>query len=210
MFEIVRTIKETDRNCNFTALGFLVYSEGTHAAIIINYESVLYQFHFTGEIEFCNVKHDFFHKITDTIDTRLIPSFYAYCRRVQKKANPQYGYFYSGEFYDEEGIHFSDKPIGERMTCVGFCLNVLKGFLEKDYIYFHDWDENTHTAPDYLIKYAKKHNLNLEDISESHRRITPLELITSGFFTNIPIRKANIDSEIVQVKEYLYNSLHNN
>lgn len=207
MFEIVRTLKEADRNCDFVALGLgHTVDGGTHSTIIINYESTLYQFHFTGKIEFCNVCHDFFHKITDTINTKLTPSFYAYCRRIEKKANPIYGYFYSGEFYDKNGTHFADKPIGERMTCVGFCLNVLKGFLEEDYILYQDWDETSHNYSGYLIKYAEKYNLNIEEISNSHRRITPLELITSAFFTNIPIKKLNIDSKIDQVQEYIYNN----
>jgi len=94
------------------------------------------------------------------------------------------------------------------MTCVGFCLNVLKGFLEEDYINYQDWDESSHTSsPDYLIKYAKRYNLNIDDISKSHRRITPLELLTSAFFTNTPILKSSIDSKIEQAKEYIYKSL---
>lgn len=208
MFEIVRTLKESDRNNDFVALGFYDNQGINHATIIIKYNSLLYQFHFAGkEIDFSYVCYDFFHKITDTINANLTPAFFAYCRHIKKKANPKYGYFYSGEFYDKDGTHFADKPIGERMTCVGFCLNVLKGFLEEDYIYYQDWDENSHTELDYLINYAQRHNLKIEDISESHRRITPLELITSGFFINTPIKKSNIDSKIESVREYIYNNL---
>lgn len=125
MFEIVRTLEETDRNCDFVAIGYQGANFYTHAAIIIQLDSKLYQFHFTGEVELIEVEDDFFHKITDTIDSKLIPSFYAYCRRIKKYAKPKFGFFYSGEYYNKTGEHFSNTNIGERMTCVGFCLNVL-------------------------------------------------------------------------------------
>lgn len=208
MFEIIKTLQEGDRDCDFVALGFLENEGNNHATLIIKYNSELYQYHYTSrEIDFSNVSYDFFHKITETIQTSLVPAFYAHCREILKRANPQYGYFYSGEFYDRNGIHFSDKAVGERMTCVGFCLNVLKGFLEEDYIYYLDWDENSHDSPDYLVKYANNHNLKIEDISLSHRRITPLELLTSAFFVDTPIKKTKIDSKKEEVKDYIYSNM---
>lgn len=210
MFEIVRTLNESDRKSDFIALAFLENRGIHHAAIIINFNNQLYQFHYTGaDIDFGIVgSYDFFHKITETVDVDLTPAFYAYCRQIQKKAKPQYGYFYSGEYYDKNGIHFSEKSIGERMTCVGFCLNVLKGFLEEDYVNYQDWDERSHdSSPGYLIEYAKRHNLDINDISKSHRRITPLELLTSAFFAKVPILKSQIDSKIEQVKEYIFENI---
>ena len=148
--------------------------------------------------------YEYFHKRTETIHKEEIPAFIAYCNSIKKNANPIYGYFYSGEYYDNKGIHFSEKSIGERMTCVGFCMNVLKGFLENDYLKYTDWDSSSHST-DYLLKYAEKYNLDVASIQESHRRISPIEILTSGFFHNIPISKIEIDSKLTEVKEYLLN-----
>ena len=76
----------------------------------------------------------YFHKTTLTIHPDEVPAFIVYCQQIKQKAKPIYGFFYSGEFYDKEGNYLMNKDLGERMTCVGFCLNVLKGFLEEDYI----------------------------------------------------------------------------
>jgi hypothetical protein len=205
MFEIINTLNEEDISENFVAIGNLINEdkEPYHAALIIKYNSNLLQYHYTGsEIELSDVNFDYFHKKTKTIHKDEIPAFIAYCNSIMKNANPIYGYFYSGEYYDNKGVHFSKKAIGERMTCVGFCLNVLKGFLEKDYLNYIDWDSSTHSN-EYLLKYAEKHNLNVDDIQESHRRISPIEMLTSGFFYNIPISKIEIDGKLDQVKEYL-------
>lgn len=164
-------------------------------------------FHFDGkEILYDNINNEYcFHKITDTIHTELIPSFIMMCQRVMKTANPRYGYFYSGEYYDTDGVHFSEKTISETMTCSGFCLNILKGFLENDYIFYTDWDSTSHTAENYLERFANHVNIDKDKISESHRRISPLELLCSGYFSNIPIRKSQIDLKIDQTSEYLSN-----
>ncbi|WP_395077593.1 hypothetical protein [Flavobacterium sp.] len=207
MFEIINTLKEEDITENFVAIGNLINEnkEPYHSALIIKYNSDLIQYHYTGsEIELRNIDFEYFHKRTKTIHKEEIPAFIAYCKSIQKNANPIYGYFYSGEYYDNNGEHFCKKEIGERMTCVGFCLNVLKGFLEVDYLKYNDWDSSTHSN-EYLIKYAEKHNLDILKIQESHRRISPIEILSSGFFYNTPISKIEIDSKVDEIKEYLIN-----
>ena len=207
MFEIINTLNEKDINENFVAIGNLINEdkEPFHAALIIKYNSFLLQYHYTGsDIELSDVNFEYFHKRTKTIHKEEIPAFIAYCNSIKKNANPIYGYFYSGEYYDDKGMHFSEKAIGETMTCVGFCLNVLKGFLETDYLNYIDWDSLTHSN-DYLLKYAEKHNLEVATIQESHRRISPIEILTSGFFYNIPISKIEIDGKQGEVKDYLVN-----
>jgi hypothetical protein len=207
MFEIINTLNEQDISEDFVAIGNLIneHKEPYHAALIIKYNSNLLQYHYTGtDIELSEVDYEYFHKRTKTIHKEEIPAFIAYCNSIKKNANPIYGYFYSGEYYDNKGIHFSEKSIGERMTCVGFCMNVLKGFLENDYLKYTDWDSSSHST-DYLLKYAEKHKLDVASIQESHRRISPIEILTSGFFYNIPISKIEIDSKLAEVEEYLLN-----
>lgn len=207
MFEIVRSNYESDINVDFVAIGNLIDNnfESTHSAFLIKYDETIYVFHYTGwEIEFKSQQadDDYYHKITETITPDEIPAFLAYAKTIKKYANPIYGYFYSGEYYDLNGEHFGDKNLGERMTCVGFCLNVLKGFLEEDYILHTDWSEESHNDSDYLEKYCAEHNIELSLIQSSHRRITPRECLTSCFFKELPIRKTQIDNNINQVNNH--------
>ena len=115
MFEIVQSNKESDRVSDFIALGNLRNgTESYHSAFIIRYEDVLFEFHYTGEsIEYVEIIRDYYHKITDTILPEEVPSFIAQCNNIKKNANPKYGYFYSGESYDINGVHLSNKDLGE-------------------------------------------------------------------------------------------------
>lgn len=207
MFEIINTLNEQDISEDFVAIGNLINGDKVpfHAALIIKYNSILFQYHYTSsDIEFEEVDYEYFHKRTKTIHKEEVPAFIAYCNSIKKNANPIYGYFYSGEYYDNKGVHFSEKTIGERMTCVGFYINVLKGFLEDDYLKYTDWDSSSHST-DYILKYADKHKLDVASIQESHRRISPIEILTSGFFYNIPIPKTDIDNKLTEVEEYFLN-----
>jgi hypothetical protein len=199
MFEIVRSKKESDRVSDYVALGNLLddKTNSYHSAFVIQYNNELYEFHYTGsDIELISLRRDYFHKITDTININEVPAFLAQCTNIQKNANPKYGYFYSGESYDINGNHSSNSNLGEVMTCVGFCLNVLKGFHEEeDYIEYSDWNSDSHEEPNYLKNYCDWHGLDPEKIQSSHRRITPRELLISGFFKELPIRKFDIDKK---------------
>lgn len=202
-FDIVRSKVEGDINTNFVGLANLLFGiESYHAAFVIKQDTELFEFHYTGsEICFDSIKDDYYHKRTTTILPEEVPAFIAFCKNVKKHANPTYGYFYSGESYNNQGIHQSSIDLGERMTCVGFCLNILKGFIEKDYLDYKTWDESTHEDSDYLENYCKKHNLDKSKIQNSHRRICPREYLVSGFFDVLPITKQQIDKEKTRVDE---------
>lgn len=197
MFEIIRTLEESVLSSDYVAIGNLLKKKvSTHSAFIIQRNGVLFEFHYTGQwIEFKPLYNDYYHKVTETIHKDEVPAFIAQCVNITKKANPEYGFFYSGETYDQDGNHLSSSDLGERMTCAGFCLNVLKGFLEDEYLEYSDWDSTTHDNPGYLEYYCKKHNLDLDKVKAAHRRITPRECLISCFFETLPIRKADIDSK---------------
>ncbi|SOU86795.1 conserved hypothetical protein [Tenacibaculum dicentrarchi] len=207
MFDIINTLTEKDVKNDYVAIGTYINTEKipAHSVLVIKYNNTINHFHFTSkEILYDEVYNNTcFHKITETIKPELIPSFIMMCKRILKKANPRYGYFYSGEYYDTNGIHFSEKTISETMTCSGFCINVLKGFLEKDYIVYTDWNTTSFPTQDYLERFANHFNIDKDKISESHRRISPLELLCSGYFSNLPIKKKHIDLKIDETSEYL-------
>lgn len=209
MFDIINSFTEVDIKNNFIAIGSYIGKDKIpeHSVLVIKYNNEINHFHYGGkEILFDNIYNEnCFHKITETINAELIPSFIMMCKRVMKKANPRYGYFYSGEYYDTNGVHFSEKEISETMTCSGFCLNILKGFLEQDYIFYNDWNTPSYPTNDYLERFANHFNIDKDKISESHRRISPLELLCSGYFSSLPIRKSQIDLKVDETAEYLLN-----
>jgi hypothetical protein len=205
MFEITRSRIESDRISDFVALGNLVNGAVSyHSAFIIKYNRMIYEIHYPGPgegIEIENLKGDYFHKITDTILPEEVPAFIALCKNIQKNANPEYGFFYSGESYDVNGNHLSNQDIGEVMTCVGFCINVMKGYHEEDYLEFTDWQSESQSTK-YLEEYCKIHNLDIDKIRAFHRRITPREFLISGFYNNLPIEKKEIEKKEPEVQEY--------
>lgn len=210
MLELVNTATEKNYKNDFIAIGCWKDDDGNpfHSVFIIKYNNETYQYHYTGEdtdaIKYDkDIRSNCFHKITFTIHPHIIPSFIMMCKQIQKKANPRYGFFYTGEYFDFNGQHFSEKEIGQTMTCTGFCLNVLKGFLEENYIDYTEWTEETHQEYNYLQNFADEHGLNVEDIAESHRRISPLDLICSAYFSDLPIKKEDIDSKKEEVSTYL-------
>ncbi|MCB9232492.1 MAG: hypothetical protein H6581_12555 [Bacteroidia bacterium] len=208
MFRIVRTKHESVENSDFVAPANLVKNgESYHAAIIIRYSGSMYEFHYPGPssgIEFNSNIRDYHHTVTYTIHADEIPSFIAYCKNIRDRANPLYGYFYSGESYDLHGNHLSNNDLGERMTCVGFCLNVFKGFLEEDYLKYSDWDGSSNPVQNsaYLESFCKEHGFKVDEIAPFHRRITPREFLISGFFNELPIRKEWIDDKKDEVQRY--------
>lgn len=208
MFEIINTYTEQHVKDDFVAIGSYINGDKTpeHSVIVINYNNEINHFHFTGKSVLYDevYNEDCFHIVIKNIDSKLLPSFIVMCKRILKKANPRYGFFYSGEFYDASGTHFSDKQISETMTCSGFCLNVLKGFLEKDYIEYTDWNATSYPTENYLEWFANRFGIDKDKISESHRRISPLELLCSAYFLKLPIRKKQIDSKLDEAQQYLF------
>lgn len=209
MFSIVRSNHESGCTSNFVAIGNLIDHElkSCHAAIIIQKDKELFEFHFDGEmVELKTIEDDYYHKILSIIKPDDIPSFLGYCQMVEEKANPIYGYFYSGQSYDPiDGHHICDNNLSEIMTCVGFCLNVLTGFiLEDEFLKFSDWPSQPENS-EYLKKFCTKYNKDINDIASSHRRITPREILISAFYTTLPIRKKDIDSKKLAIEEHFKN-----
>lgn len=209
MFDIINTLTEKDVKENFVAIGSYVNENkiAAHSVLVISFNDEIKHIHYTGSnILFDDIYNEScFHKITDTINPALIPAFIVMCKRVLKKANPRYGYFYSGEYYNQNGIHFSEETISETMTCSGFCLNLLKGFLEEDYLLYTDWSTPSFPTKEYLENYAIRYKLDKDKISDSHRRISPLELLSSAYFIDLPITKSQVSLKVDETEEYLRN-----
>ena len=208
MFDLVHTLSENDIENDFVALASLPNKERIliHSAFIIQYKKKKYVYHYTSvSIRWGEVTSNYFHQRTAKINSAEVPAFIAMCKETMKKANPKYGYFYGGEMYNEKGDHFSETVMEQTMTCVGFCLNILKGFLEDDYLMYTDWDSTSHEEKDYVENYAKDYGLKVSDIIDSHRRISPADFLASSYFKDTPIRKTQTDSKRDNVEQYVKN-----
>lgn len=87
------------------------------------------------------------------------------------------------------------------MTCVGFCLNVLNGFHEMDYLSFQDWSTLEDTSTGFIKWFCDRNNLTIDQIPSDIRRITPQESLVSCFFDNMPISKKQIDKKMKSVTD---------
>lgn len=206
LFEIVLTGDTLNSPVDYVAIGNIVNidNEADHSAILIKYDGNIYQFEFTGSaIKFDSYSKNFYQKTTFTISPLEIPAFIAYCRIVKEKANPKFDFFFSGTFYDEEGNFIGNNTVaGERMTCVGFCLNVLNGFLEEQYLNFSDWDHTTYDDGKYLSMWCERHGVDESVIQKEHRRISPRELFATAFFKDLPIFRKQVNEALPHIEEY--------
>ncbi len=141
-----------------------------------------------------------------------IPSFVAQAELIAERARPQYGQYYSGEYYDLAGTHRGQMAdqLGERMTCVGFCLNILKGFLEEDYLSYQDWGEESNPEPGYLERYCASLDIDPETVRDSHRRITPIELQATARISSLPVSHADIQEFVPELRHFLQRSRQQN
>ena len=174
-----------------------------HAGLLICCEEGTFLFHFNAlEIVLEEPPNDdwYFYKIFTFIDTRLVSAFLALCKNVQKESAPNFGTYYDGSYFDHSGIYFSKIVRSEYMTCVGFCVNVIKGFLsdeeEVEVFQFKDWT-NADLSPSYLNTFVDKLKLqnpsaDVNLLSDNVRRILPIEYIAAAYLKTMPFKRKNI------------------
>ncbi|MDB4921215.1 hypothetical protein [Mucilaginibacter sp.] len=187
-----------------------------HAAIFIRYNGESQMFHFTGKNvmieDVLSLDEAYYHKRLDFIDPILLPAFLAQCELVLEKAQPKFGYFYDGALYNANGDFLSPSAFPEYMTCVGFCLNVIKGFLsDQDYFTYTDWDSTT-LDESYAINFVEKvkedyPDINLADFKANLRRIFPIEFLSGAFADDLPVAKSFINNIKLDVQDILERKL---
>ena len=213
---------------DFVAAAVAVDRNGNayHAGLVISYKGQVCVFHYTGSsIVLQPVPEDdwYLHKHLDFIHEEDVPAFVIHCQSIKKDANPKYGYYFGGDYY-VDGKYFSETEASEIMTCAGFCLNVLLGFIEADeYLAVEDWDANdpdtrytvyVHGQPEHLtadeyIEYyvnAVKKIYQPDELAvlkKNLRRIYPIQYLASAFMENLPIRKSEIDQNVENIQKIL-------
>ena len=212
--EIEASLIKSDTNdlpFNFIAAAVKVDDDGHphHAGLIIKLNDKFFLFHYTSrEVILDKVPDEkwYFHKTLSFISEIEIPAFLAHCKIISIKAKPKYGYFYGGSYY-KDGKYFSEAHDKEFMTCVGFCINVVLGFLETEvYFSYSDWtDDSLDNPEEYLNNFINEQKgdnpeIDINAFKKNLRRIMPSEYVASAFFNEPPIRKKAVDEIIESVK----------
>lgn len=209
-------IKSTEQNLDkyFVAAACLVNEQGLaqHVGLIIHSEEGYFLFHYTGQevlFEDGKIEEWYFHKSIGFILPEFCGIFLGHCKKIAQNAKPEYGCFYNGSFYNSNGEYYSQNQIPEFMTCVGFCINVIKGFIEADeYFEYTDWT-NQKASQQYISEMIAQIQkiapyITEEMISDNIRRIKPSEFVGSAFLKNIPIRKNDIDLIIDDLEKVIH------
>jgi hypothetical protein len=205
---------------NFVAFAVKLHHEviANHAALLLFIDGEYKAFHYDAHEVLLDAvpENDWLIlNIFGRIRPELVFAFENLCRTVKEEAQPAYGYFYDGSFFDGDGQYKSATGTPQIFTCVGICLNVLKGFIynldasdnANQLIQFEDWNNST-LHPRYLEKFTLVAPINFPDtplelLLENLRRIRPSEFLTIPFFEEFPVSKASIDEVIEHVETVL-------
>lgn len=183
---------------------------GKHCGILICYEEELTFFHYDGRVKLElllieDIPNNYYIKTTSIFEEDKILAFKAYCEILTLEVSPDYGFIFTNSFYNPDGTYYSENNLPDITTCVGFCINVIRGFLYNNdkYINIEDWDDSSleEFTQDFIEIIENQLNdigsidiLRLNEIKNSFfKRIKPSELTSSAFFNEIPIRKIDID-----------------
>jgi hypothetical protein len=181
-----------------------------HAGIAIGCEHGKHLFHYDGS----NLRFDLLefpwhlqHTI-DLVPEYLAEAFYVHCYEATLETAPEYGFFYEGTYFKDGKAVLKNEANPYRMSCVGFCLALLKGWDKEltDYMEYKDWKaDNTLKKEDIdaemeELKYFYP-KLTEEELLQEVRRIKPSEYLAASYFKTYPVRKAQTDTLAVGLKE---------
>lgn len=218
------TLKEIDSNLiksdcgdlpsNIIAIAIQVNEEGTasHSALLIGVSNKYYLFHYTStEILLEDIPKDewYFHKSLEVIPQNESEAFLNHCEQISvDERDINYGFIFDGSYY-RDGKYFSKSGLQEFSTCVGFCLNVITGYLwDSDFINVESWNNQPIQGGfEYYFDIAKQRypDLNEDLFKTHHKRIRVDECSATAYLNNLPITKADIDEIIEMVRTSIKN-----
>jgi hypothetical protein len=217
--------EDHDLDDEFMGVGVWLNDNGSpkHSGLVLCYEGEKLFFHFTSEeVLLDNVTtsaKDIYYKKLDLFPEIYLPYIRAHFDLLLETVNPEYGFVFTDSFYNDFGNYVADiDELPDFCTCVGFCINVIRSILLNNpkYLEIDDWNNESLEKVDeafinyvdnYLILVSKFKPEKLEEVkAATYKRISPLELLISGFFARpqkIPVRKVDIDREILDTKKIL-------
>jgi hypothetical protein len=222
-------LEDCDFSKDFVSISSEIDENGVckHSGLIICFQEQVYYYHYDGKSVLLNEitselsKHSsLFTKKVEIIFEDDVVTFLGHCQKLQKVGvQPKYGFIFNESYYDPKTKEsFLINAEHDITTCVGFCIKVIRGFLfnNKEYLRIEDWDNIDLSTLNpvllgyinhYLKKYADDNGIDVKDLYHKGelKRITPSELLASGFFTDLPIKKLSIDSVKPEIENFLIN-----
>ncbi len=208
--ENLTLLTDCDNSEDFVAIAIMVRDGvGYHSGLVICSEEHFYFFHYTGREVVMQLLEelpaDLYIKKLTIFEPSKVEYIKAFCEILEEEAHPIYGWIFTDSFYTGDGTYYSEQGVPDITTCVGFCINVIRGALYNNeaYIATDEWDDTT--LDDLQHNFTENITAQLAFLGEidpdrlaviterSFKRIMPSELTSSGFFEHLPIRKNNID-----------------
>lgn len=220
-------LEDCDFSSDFVSISAEIDENGicVHSGLIICFQEQIYYYHYTGKSVLLNditselsKYSSLFIKKMEIIFEDDVVTFLGHCEKLQKVGvKPNYGFVFNDSYYDSNTKDsFLVNAKHDITTCVGFCIKVIRGFLfnNNEYIKIDDWGniDMTTLNPNlvnyinhYLQKYADDNGIKVQELFDKGelKRITPSELLSSGFFKDLPIRKTSIDSIKPEIEQFL-------
>jgi hypothetical protein len=208
--ENLTLLSECDNSQDFVAIAIKVEGGlGYHSGLVICLDEQFYFFHYTGrEVLMESLEQfptDLYIKKLTIFEPSKVEYIKAFCEILQEEAHPRYGWIFTDSFYNGDGSYYSDEGLPDITTCVGFCINVIRGVLYNNEVYIStdDWDDSSfgeyqhgfmNMITEQLARLEEIDPDRLEAITQgTFKRIMPSELTSSGFCEELPIRKINVD-----------------
>lgn len=222
----VHLLSKSDFSNNFVSIAVQLdeYKLPAHSGLLIHCSNKVYFFHYFDDIsieifdvdtEILKEKNIYINKL-DIIHHKIAESFLWWCQQLNEllaNRTPKYGFVFDNSFYDINKKKFLVNAKHDITTCVGFCIKVIRGFLANnpEYLKLTDWTIESlgrfkkKQITEYFEKYAKSEGIKIEEFYNKCelKRITPSEIITSGFFKDLPIRKKSIEEINQKVEEII-------
>ncbi len=214
-----------DLDDEFMGVAVLLNDNGSpkHSGLVLCYEGEKLFFHFTSEEvlldDVTENAEDIYYKKIDLFPDIYLPYIRAHFDLLLETVKPEYGFVFTDSFYNDFGNYISDiEDLPDFCTCVGFCINVIRSLLLNNpkYLEIDDWKNESlekvnetfiNYVDNYLTLVSKFKPEKLDEVkAATYKRITPLELLISGFFAKpkkIPVRKSDIDPEISDTRRIL-------
>lgn len=196
--------------------------ECVHAGLVICYAGSVYLFHsLFNRICLDELEDDgvcrYIIKLHIYNTEERVRSFLGHCKSLYSVITNDIVkscFYFDNSYFTKDGAYFLEGSSTGLVltTCVGFCLKVLDGdLLENRYLELADWDSTSLDKCYYdrsvtRIRYiVDSYRLDFDALIDLNniKRVSPIELLTSGLFVSYPIRKVSIDSRIDEVSMYL-------
>lgn len=190
---------------DFVAIAVNVSKKGeaSHCGLVVNYnkEPKLFHFEFTDGVKSETLDGTYFLNILPLIKKEEVLTFLAKCEMIcDNEPDLEFGFFYSGEFFDENNKIIFNLKDNNITNCVYFCISVIAGFiLSEQYVEFDDWKGDIMAEnwfKNVFLRTRRKEKLTQEQLkafSEIVKRIPPIDYFSSAEITSLPIRKEDVD-----------------